>query len=109
MDAQPEAALQSARDTLEWSLRHRGPDSPMTLDAKSEVAQKLERLGRFDDALTLRAEVATQWRMRRAPMIPTPWRRRPCKGSTSTDWVDTPRRDRSSNTSWRRAPRPWAR
>ena len=51
----PEAALQSARDTLEWSLRHRGPDSPMTLDAKGEVAQKLERLGRFDDALALRS------------------------------------------------------
>ncbi len=34
----------------------------MTLDAKGEVAQKLERLGRFDDALTLRAEVVTQWR-----------------------------------------------
>ena len=34
----------------------------MTLDAKGEVAQKLERLGRFGDALALRDEVATQWR-----------------------------------------------
>ena len=62
MNADPEAALRSARDTLEWSLRHRGPDSPMTLDAKGEVAQKLERLGRFDDALTLRDEVVASWR-----------------------------------------------
>ena len=58
----PRAALRSAWDTLEWSLRHRGPDSPMTLDARAEVAQKLERLGRFDDALTLREDVVTQWR-----------------------------------------------
>jgi hypothetical protein len=62
MRADPVAALQSAQDTLEWSLRHRGPDSPMTLDAKDEVAQKLERLGRLDDALALRDEVVTQWR-----------------------------------------------
>jgi tetratricopeptide (TPR) repeat protein len=62
MSADPVAALQSAQDTLEWSRRHRGPDSPMTLDAKSEVAQKLERLGRLDDALVLRDEVVTQWR-----------------------------------------------
>jgi eukaryotic-like serine/threonine-protein kinase len=62
MGADPVAALQSAQDTLEWSLRHRGPDSPMTLEAKSEVAQKLERLGRLNDALVLRDEVVTQWR-----------------------------------------------
>lgn len=62
MEADPVAALQSAQDTLDWSLRHRGPDSPMTVDAKSEVAQKLERLGRLDDALALREEVVTQRR-----------------------------------------------
>ena len=102
MDADPEAALRSARDTLEWSLRHRGPESPMTLDAKAEVAQKLERLGRFDDVLALRgAGRRLPGEVRWEPTNPTRWRPRRCKGSTSIDWVDTPRRCPSSSTSWR--------
>lgn len=58
-DSEPEQALQLARTTLSWSLRHSGPDSAMTLNAKREVAELLERLGRFDEALQLRIDVAT--------------------------------------------------
>jgi eukaryotic-like serine/threonine-protein kinase len=59
-DLSPEAALQAARATLDWSIRHRGPDSSMTIKAKSEVAHQLERAGQYDEALALRADVVTQ-------------------------------------------------
>jgi eukaryotic-like serine/threonine-protein kinase len=62
MESDPEANLQAARATLEWSLRHRGPDSPMTQDAKGDLAHRLERLGRFDDALELRSDVVIHLR-----------------------------------------------
>ena len=105
-DSDPVAALQSARATLDWSLRHRGPDSPMTQDAKGDVAHRLERLGRFDDALALRDEVVTHRRRSVGADDPTRSRRRRCKGSTSIDWVDIPRRCPFSSTSWLPAPAP---
>ena len=64
-DAQPELALQTAQSTLSWSLRHRGPDSALTVNAKREVAEILERLGRLDEALELRSEIATYFRLQR--------------------------------------------
>jgi tetratricopeptide (TPR) repeat protein len=63
MDADPEAALQTAQATLRWSLRHGGPDSALTVNAKREVAELLERSGRFDEALQLRSEIATSLRL----------------------------------------------
>ena len=62
MDAEPEVALKSAQTTLRWALRHRGPDAAMTVIAKREVAELLERSGRLDEALDLRNEVATSLR-----------------------------------------------
>jgi tetratricopeptide (TPR) repeat protein len=59
IDSEPEVALESAQTTLSWSLRHRGPDSPLTVEAKREVAELLERTGRLDEALQLRSEIAT--------------------------------------------------
>ncbi len=61
-DAEPETALETAQTTLSWSLRHRGPDSPLTVNAQREVAELLERSGRFDEALPLRNDVATSLR-----------------------------------------------
>jgi tetratricopeptide (TPR) repeat protein len=63
MDAEPEVALQSAQTTLSWSLRHHGPDAPLTVNAKREVAELLERSGAFDEALQLRDEVTTSLRL----------------------------------------------
>jgi tetratricopeptide (TPR) repeat protein len=60
MDLDPESALEAARATLEWSIRHRGPDSSMAIKAKSEVAHQLERSGRYDEAVELRADVVAQ-------------------------------------------------
>jgi tetratricopeptide (TPR) repeat protein len=71
MDADPEAALQSARETLDWALRHDGPDSPMTLNAQGEVAVRLERLGRLDEALPLRREAAERLRVQLGPDEPS--------------------------------------
>ena len=53
----PESALLADQNTLEWSIRHRGPESTMTLNAKGQVAVRLEQLGRYDEALQLRTEV----------------------------------------------------
>ncbi len=61
-DAEPEAALQTAQTTLDWSLRRNGPDSALTVNAKREVAELLERAGRFEEALPLRGDVATSLR-----------------------------------------------
>jgi tetratricopeptide (TPR) repeat protein len=63
MEAEPEVALESAQTTLSWSLRHHGPDAPLTVNAKREVAELLERGDRFDEALQLRDEVATSLRL----------------------------------------------
>ena len=63
MHADPEAALQEAQTTLRWSLRHKGPDAAMTVNAKVEVAELLERSGRFDEALQLRNEVTSSLRL----------------------------------------------
>ncbi len=60
MDLDPDSTLQAARATLDWSIRHRGHDSSMTVKAKSEVAHQLERVGRHDEAVELRADVVTQ-------------------------------------------------
>jgi tetratricopeptide (TPR) repeat protein len=62
MDLDPESALQASRATLEWSIRHRGADSSMAIKAKSEVAHQLERSGRYEEAVELRADVAAQLR-----------------------------------------------
>ena len=53
----PDSALLADQNTLEWSIRHRGPGSATTLNAKGQVAVRLEQLGRYDEALQLRAEV----------------------------------------------------
>ncbi len=71
MDADPEAALQAARDTLDWSVRHRGPDSTMTLKAKVEVAERLERLGRYAEALELRSDLVSHLRLHVGPDAPS--------------------------------------
>lgn len=60
MELDPDSALQAAQATLEWSIRHRGPDSSMAIKAKSEVAHRLERLGRYNEAVELRADVVAQ-------------------------------------------------
>jgi hypothetical protein len=60
MDLDPDSALDAARSTLDWSIRHRGPDSSMTIKAKSEVAHQLERMGRYDEAVAFRADVVSQ-------------------------------------------------
>jgi tetratricopeptide (TPR) repeat protein len=70
-DAEPELALQSAQTTLSWSLRHRGPNSAMTVNAKGEVAELLERLGRFDEALQLRSDIATHHRLQLGAEAPS--------------------------------------
>jgi len=62
-DLDPNSALQAAQATLDWSNRHRGPGSPMAIRAKSDVAHQLERVGRYDEAIELRAEVVTQLRL----------------------------------------------
>ena len=63
MELDPESALQADQNTLEWSIRHRGPESTMTLNAKSQVAVRLEQLGRFDEALQLRSDVTNHLRI----------------------------------------------
>jgi hypothetical protein len=63
MDLDPESALQSAREVLDWSIRHRGPESTMTVNAKGEVAKRLEQLGRYEEAVHLRTDVATHLRL----------------------------------------------
>ena len=67
MDLDADSALQSARTTLEWSIRHRGPDSSMAIKAKSEVAHQLERFGRYNEAVELRAEVVAQLQLLLGP------------------------------------------
>lgn len=71
MDSDPEAALRSAQDTLDWSIRHRGPESTMTLKAKVEVAERLERLGRYAEALQLRSDLVTHLRQHGGPDDPS--------------------------------------
>ncbi len=71
MNADPESSLQSALDTLDWSIRHRGPDSTMTLKAKVEVAERLERLGRDAEAVQLRADLVTHLRLHAGPDAPS--------------------------------------
>ncbi len=63
MELDPESALQSARATLDWSIRHRGPESAMTVNAKGEVAERLEHLGRYEEALQLRADIVAHLRL----------------------------------------------
>ena len=63
MDLDSDAALQAARATLDWSIRHRGPDSSMAIKARSEVAHHLERAGRYEEAVELRADVVAQLRL----------------------------------------------
>lgn len=57
LDLDADSALQASQATLEWSIRHHGPDSSMTIKAKSEVAHQLERSGRYGEAVELRADV----------------------------------------------------
>src|ERR1700743_311884 len=71
MNADPESSLQSAQDTLEWSIRHRGPDSTMTLKAKVEVAERLERLGRYAEAVPFRTDLVTHLRAHAGPDDPS--------------------------------------
>ena len=59
----PESALQSAQDTLDWSIRHRGPESTMTINAKREVAERLEHLGRYEEAVRIRTDIAAHFRL----------------------------------------------
>ena len=103
----PRRRCSRAQDTLEWSLRHRGPDSPMTLDAKGERRPETGAPRPF------RRRPGPQGRGRRPPGEvrweaddPTRWRPRRCRGSTSIDWVDMPRRCPFSSTSWRHAAAP---
>ena len=62
MDLNADSALQAAQATLDWAIRHRGPDSSMAIKAKSELAHQLERSGRYAEAVELRADVAAQLR-----------------------------------------------
>lgn len=71
MDSDPESALRSAQATLDWSIRHRGPESTMTFNAKGEVAERLERLGRYEEAVQLRANLATHVRLHLGPDDPS--------------------------------------
>jgi eukaryotic-like serine/threonine-protein kinase len=71
MDSDPEAALRSAQSTLDWSIRHRGAESTMTLKARIEVAQRLERLGRYEEAVQIRTECAEQIRLALGPDDPS--------------------------------------
>jgi len=71
MDSDPESALRSAQATLDWSIRHRGADSTMTLKAKVEVAERLERLGRYEEAVQLRRELLTHFRLLVGPGDPS--------------------------------------
>ncbi len=71
MDSDPESALQSAQSTLDWSIRHRGADSTMTLKAKVEVAERMERVGRYEEAVELRGELLTHIRLLLGPDDPS--------------------------------------
>lgn len=71
MDLDPDSALQAAQATLDWSIRHRGPDSSMTIKAKSEVAHQLERSGRYNEAVELRADVVAQLQLQQGPEHPS--------------------------------------
>ncbi len=88
MDAEPEAALKSAQTTLSWSLRHHGADSALTVNAKREVAELLERLGRLDEALQLRSEIATSLRLQLGGQDPRALKPRSFKDSSWNDLVD---------------------
>jgi hypothetical protein len=71
MDSDPESSLASAQATLDWSVRHNGPQSTLTLNAKAEVAERLERLGRYEEALQLRSDLVTQVRLQLGPDAPS--------------------------------------
>src|ERR1700722_14804006 len=71
MDSDPESALRSAQSTLDWSIRHRGAESTMTLKARIEVAERLERLGRYEGGAQIGAERATQIRLGLGPGGPS--------------------------------------
>jgi hypothetical protein len=62
LDLSGDAALETAQTTLDWAIRHRGPDSSMAIKGKSELAHQLERSGRYDEAVVLRADVVAQLR-----------------------------------------------
>jgi Tetratricopeptide repeat len=53
----PEGLLEKAEDLLALQIRVFGPDGGPTANAREDVAERLEKLGRFIEARPLREEV----------------------------------------------------
>lgn len=70
MELDPDSALQAAQHNLEWALRRKGSDSPFAVNARIEVAERLEDRGRFEEASVLRAEISDLLRLRLGPDDP---------------------------------------
>ena len=70
MELDPDSALSAAQHNLDWALRRKGPDSKFTVNARIEVAERLEDRGRFEEASVLRAEISDQLRRHLGPDDP---------------------------------------
>jgi len=70
MELDSDSALNVAQHNLEWALRRKGPDSQFAINARVEVAERLEDRGRFEEASVLRAEISDQLRRHLGPDEP---------------------------------------
>ena len=59
MDRQsPEQALETAQSILQWGVKKGGSDSALTINAMTEVADNLMNLGRTDEEVIMRGQIA---------------------------------------------------